>query len=55
MLDVQERHVRVHDESTMGNQECSGTSLSMIWICQEINPTSENVRFIHKGSNMIIR
>jgi hypothetical protein len=48
MLDVQERHVRVHDESTKGIQDCSGISLSMIWICQEVNPTSENVRAIHK-------
>jgi hypothetical protein len=55
MLDVQERHARVHGESTIGIRDCSGTSLSVIWICHEVNPTSEYISSIQKGSNMIIR
>jgi hypothetical protein len=37
------------------SQDCSGTSLSMILMCLEVDPTSEYVRSIHKESNMSIR
>jgi hypothetical protein len=37
------------------SQVCSGISLSMVLICQEVSPTSEYVRSIHKESNMSIR
>jgi hypothetical protein len=55
MLDVQEKQVRVHDESTMGIRDYSRTGFSMVLICPEVNPTSEYVRSIHKESNMSIR
>jgi hypothetical protein len=37
------------------SQDCSGTNLSIVLICQEVSPTSKYVRSIHKESNMSIR